>query len=150
MTFRRASIFLAVAILSEAMPFLSARADEFLDAMKANNAGWLAAYNRKDAEALGKMYDEDALLVGLTIEPIRGAKNIEAFWATRVAKCHDHTWTILDTGREKTLAYQVAEWTVTCSTDEGNKGFSGNTVRVLEELPDGRWMTKVHAVTRHS
>jgi ketosteroid isomerase-like protein len=71
--------------------------------MKANNAEWLAAYNAKDAEALGKMYDDGALLVGVSNEPIRGAKDIEAFWAKRVAKCHDHTWTILDAGQEKTL-----------------------------------------------
>lgn len=123
---------------------------DFLNAMRTNNSKWLAAYNAKDANALGMMYDDDALLVGLTVEPIRGAKEIQAYWAKSVAKCHDHTWTILDAGREKTLGYQVAEWTVVCSTDEGDKILSGNTVRVLEERPDGHWMTKVHAVTRHS
>jgi uncharacterized protein (TIGR02246 family) len=149
-TLKSASVFVVMAILGEVLSLSSAAADDFLDAMRANNAEWLAAYNAKNAEALGKMYDDDALLVGLTVQPIRGAKDIQAFWAKRVAKCHDHTWTILNVGREKTLGYQVAEWTVACSTDEGDKSFSGNTVRVLEERSDGHWMTRVHVVTRHS
>jgi uncharacterized protein (TIGR02246 family) len=150
MTFKSAPVFVAVAIFGEALSFSSAGADDFLSAMQTSNAEWLAAYNAKDAEALGKMYDDDALLVGVTVEPIRGAKDIQAYWATRVAKCHDATYTILNTGREKILGYQVAEWTVVCSTDQGEKSFSGNTVRVLEERPDGHWMTKVHAVMRRS
>ena len=137
MTYKSASVFVAVSIFGEALSFSSAGADDFLNVMKANNAEWLAAYNAKDAAALGKMYDEDALLVGVSNEPIRGAKDIEAFWAKRVAKCHDHTWTVLGAGQEKTLGYQVAEWTVVCSTDEGEKSFSGNTVRVLESNPTG-------------
>jgi ketosteroid isomerase-like protein len=124
--------------------------DMFLNAMKANNAEWIAAFNNKDAQALGKMYDKNALLLGLTNIPIRGAQAIQAFWAQTVAKCHDHTWTILDAGQEKTLGYQVAEWTVVRTTDEGEQSVSGNTVRVLKEQPDGHWITKVHMVTRHT
>ena len=45
--------------------------------MERNNTEWLDAYNRKDAKALGAMYEADAVLVGLTNDPIRGADEIE-------------------------------------------------------------------------
>jgi len=126
-----------------------ARADDLQAAMERNNTEWLDAYNRKDAKALGKMYKANAVLIGLTNEPIRGADQIEAYWVKSVAKCKDHTWTIMETGMDQTLAYQIAEWTLTCAGDKGDATYSGNTVRLLELQPDGVWTTKVHGVTRH-
>ena len=53
-------------------------AEDFQAAMEANNARWLQAYNSQDAEALGKMYAEEAILIAAGSQPIQGAKDIEA------------------------------------------------------------------------
>jgi uncharacterized protein (TIGR02246 family) len=116
-------------------------------AMEANNAKWLQAYNSQDAVALGNMYAEDAMVIAAGGQPIRGAKDIEAYWAADVGDYADHTWKILETRGEDDLAYQVAEWTV--AERSGGEKYSGNTVRVLERQSDGQWLTKVHMFSVH-
>ena len=115
--------------------------------MEQNNVEWLQAYNEQDADKLGRMYAEDALLLAAGGQPIRGAKDIEAYWVADVQGYQDHTWQILDTRGEGDLAYQVAEWTV-AERGSGQK-YSGNTVRILEHQPDGKWLTKVHMFSVH-
>jgi ketosteroid isomerase-like protein len=122
-------------------------AEDFQAAMEANNARWLQAYNSQDAEALGKMYAEEAILIAAGSQPIHGAKDIEAYWAEDVQGYGDHTWQILETRGASDLAYQVAEWTV-AERGTGTQ-YSGNTVRILERQPDGEWLTKVHMFSVH-
>lgn len=121
--------------------------EDFQAAMEANNARWLQAYNTRDAETLGDMYAEDAILIAAGSQPIQGAKDIEAYWAEDVKGYGDHTWKILETRGASDLAYQVAEWTV---AERGSGAqYSGNTVRILERQPDGEWLTKVHMFSVH-
>ena len=47
--------------------------------MEANNAKLAPGLQRWDAKALGAMYAEDALLIAAGAQPIRGAKDIEAY-----------------------------------------------------------------------
>jgi uncharacterized protein (TIGR02246 family) len=115
--------------------------------MEENNSRWLQAYNNQDAEVLGSMYAHDATLIAAGSQPIRGAKEIEAYWVEDVKGYRDHTWEILETRGEGNLAYQVAEWTV--AERSGGQQYSGNTVRVLERQPDGNWLTKVHMFSVH-
>lgn len=110
--------------------------EDFQAAMEADNANWLEAYNTQDAETLGSLYAEDAILIAAGSQPIHGAKDIETYWAEDVQGYADHSWTILETRVASDLAYQVAEWTV---VERGNGGaqYSGNTVRILGRQPDG-------------
>lgn len=116
-------------------------------AMEANNAKWLQAYNSQDAQTLGSMYAEDAILVAAGSQPIQGVKDIEAYWAEDVKGYGDHTWKIMETRDATDLAYQVAEWTV-AERGSGTQ-YSGNTVRILVRQPDGEWLTKVHMFSVH-
>jgi uncharacterized protein (TIGR02246 family) len=137
-------------ILFQVASVFAARADEaddFRAAMEANNAKWLQAYNAQDAKALGAMYAEDALLIAAGAQPIRGAKDIEAYWRADVRDYREHTWVILETRSDNDLAYQVAEWTVVARS--GGQEYSGNTVRLLERQPDGRWLTNIHMFSVH-
>src|SRR5262245_6342676 len=137
-------------LLFQVVSAFAARADEAADfqaAMEANNAKWLQAYNAQDAEALRAMYAEDALLIAAGAQPIRGAKEIEAYWRTDVRDYRDHTWRIIETRSDNDLAYQVAEWTVVARS--GGQAYSGNTVRLLERQPDGQWLTNVHMFSVH-
>jgi uncharacterized protein (TIGR02246 family) len=144
-TAKMALVFIAVGIAA-----FAAGAEEPEDlqaAMEAINAQWLQAYNTQDAAALGNMYAEDAMVIAAGGQPIRGAKDIEAYWAADVQDYGDHTWKILETRGEDDLAYQVAEWTV--AERSGGERYSGNTLRVLERQPDGEWLTKVHMFSVH-
>jgi uncharacterized protein (TIGR02246 family) len=125
----------------------AAASEEFQAAMEANNAKWLQAYNTQDAEALGAMYADDAILIAAGSQPIQGAKDIEAYWTEDVKGYGDHTWKILQTRDQSDLAYQVAEWTV---AERGSGAqYSGNTLRILERQPHGGWLTKVHMFSVH-
>jgi uncharacterized protein (TIGR02246 family) len=140
----------AFVLLSLSTAAFAARAEEpkdFRAAMEEDNAEWLQAYNNQDAEELGNMYAEDAMVIAAGGQPIRGAKDIEAYWVQDVQGYRDHTWEILETRGEGDLAYQVAEWTV-AERSSGQK-YSGNTVRILEHQPDGKWLTKVHMFSVH-
>ena len=145
---RFAVIALALSYLSTVA--LAAGAEDHQDlqaAMEANNARWLGAYNDQDAVALGDLYAADAILIGAGSQPIRGAKEIEAYWAEDVQAYSDHTWNILEVRGMSDLAYQVAEWTV---AERGSDArYSGNTVRILERQQDGEWLTKVHMFSVH-
>jgi uncharacterized protein (TIGR02246 family) len=135
--------FLGIAALDAA----AEESEELQAAMEANNAKWLEAYNTQDAETLGKMYAEDAILIAAGSKPTLGAKDIEAYWAEDVKGYRDHTWKILETRAASDLAYQVAEWTV---AERGTGAqYSGNTVRILERQPDGEWLTKAHMFSVH-
>jgi uncharacterized protein (TIGR02246 family) len=141
---------IAVAVCFLATAAFATRAEQpedFAAAMEANNAKWLQAYNSQDAETLGKMYAEDAILIAAGGQPIEGAKDIAAYWADDVQGYGEHTWQILETRGASDLAYQVAEWTV---VERGSGAqYSGNTVRILEHQPDGEWLTKVHMFSVH-
>jgi hypothetical protein len=78
----------------------AAEPEDFRAAMENNNAEWLQAYNEQDADQLGRMYAEDALLLAAGGQPIRGAKDIEAYWVADVQGYQDHRWQILDTRGE--------------------------------------------------
>jgi uncharacterized protein (TIGR02246 family) len=116
-------------------------------ALEANNAEWLHAYNAQDADALARMYSDDAVLIAAGEQPIRGAAAIHAYWQADVEAYRDHTWEILEVRGEDDLAYQVAEWTVAERT--GDATYSGNTVRIIERQSDGEWLTRVHMFSVH-
>jgi uncharacterized protein (TIGR02246 family) len=144
------SLKLALVLLSlgaAAFPAWAEESADFRAAMEENNSQWLQAYNNQDAEVLGTMYAEDAVVIAAGGQPIQGAKDIEAYWAEDVKGYGDHTWEILETHGDGNLAYQVATWTV-AERSSGQK-YSGNTVRILEHQPDGNWLTKVHMFSVH-
>jgi len=140
-------VFVLCVLGTAALPAGAEDPEDLQAAMKANNAKWLQAYNTQDAEALGKLYAADAILIGAGSQPIHGAKDIEAYWVEDVQAYGDHTWETLETRGASDLAYQVAEWTV---AERGSGAqYSGNTVRILERQPDGEWLTKVHMFSVH-
>ena len=140
-------VFVLCVLGTAALPAGAEEPEDLQAAMNANNAKWLQAYNTQDAEALGKLYAADAILIGAGSQPIHGAKDIEAYWAEDVQGYGDHTWKILETRSAGDLAYQVAEWTV---AERGSGAqYSGNTVRILARQTDGQWLTEVHMFSVH-
>ncbi len=115
--------------------------------MEAANATFLAAYNSQNGMALKGMYTRDAMLLPPSMQPVVGADAIGAFWADRIkdGKRKNHTFEIVSVWADGQYAYQVSRYTVDVVNDEGETvQAAGNTVRIFEKQPDGRWLTKVH------
>jgi uncharacterized protein (TIGR02246 family) len=120
--------------------------------MEADNVRWLAAFNQPNPAAFPALYTKDATLLPPGTQPVSGGPEaIRQFWEGAIKRgFRDHTFEIVSTHVDGQYAYQVARWTVNLAKDTGEKTqFSGNTVRLFERQPDGRWLTKVHIYNRH-
>jgi ketosteroid isomerase-like protein len=116
-------------------------------AMEAANTDWLAAYNGLNGKAFPAMYASDAVVLPPGAQPINGAEAIGQFWSDRIKAGNrkNHTFEIVSIERDGKYAYQVSRWTLDVVKDNGDvTKLAGNTVRVFEEQPDGKWLTKVH------
>jgi uncharacterized protein (TIGR02246 family) len=133
--------FLALVAASAA-----AQADKLREAMEADNARWLAAFNTPKPAAFPAMYTQDAILLPSGKQPVTGPAAIKQFWEGNInSGVSDHTFEIISTRADGKYAYQVARWTVNFVKKGGTKiPLSGNTVRIFERQADGKWLTKVH------
>jgi len=133
----------AVAPAAQAHP----RGSDLRAEMEAANASFLAAYNSRNGPAFKGMYTPDAMLLPSSSEPVVGADAIGAFWADRIkdGKRKNHTFEIVSVWADGRYAYQIARYTVDVVSEKGEtvKG-AGNTVRIFERQPGGKWLTKVH------
>jgi ketosteroid isomerase-like protein len=124
-----------------------AHAGDLRAQMEASNAEWLAAYNTQNGAAFPAFYAKDAMLLAPGGKPIVGAEAIGKHWADEIkdGTVKNHTWKILRVQRSGKTVYQVARFTVDLIQQGGKtKKIAGNTVRILELAPDGKWLTKVH------
>ena len=115
--------------------------------MDAANASFLAAYNTQNGAAFRGLYTSDAMLLAPGAQPVIGAEAIAAFWADRIkgGSRKNHTFDIVRVWADGRYAYQVARYTVDVVNDKGDIFKSaGNTVRIFEKQPDGKWLAKVH------
>ena len=115
--------------------------------MEAANSQWLAAYNTLNGAAFAAMYTKDAMCLPPSAQPVVGAEAIGQFWTDRIkgGNRKDHTFEIVSIHRDGKYAYQVARWTLDLVNDKGETTkMAGNTVRIFERQPNGKWLTKVH------
>jgi uncharacterized protein (TIGR02246 family) len=114
--------------------------------MEAANATFIAAYNTQNGAAFKGMYTPDAMLLLPSMQPVVGADAIGAFWTDRVkdGKRKNHTFEIVSVWADGRYAYQVARYTVDVVSEGEVSKAAGNTVRIFEKQPDGKWLTKVH------
>jgi uncharacterized protein (TIGR02246 family) len=115
--------------------------------MEAANATFLTAYNSQNGAAFKALYTPDAMLLAPGSQPLLGAEAIGAFWADRIkgGSRKNHTFEIVSVWADGRYAYQVARYTVDVVNDKGEIFKSaGNTVRIFERQPDGKWLTKLH------
>jgi uncharacterized protein (TIGR02246 family) len=119
--------------------------------LEADNARWNAAFNTPDAAALASMYAPDAILLAPGEQPITGPEAIARYFQGSVdAGVKEHGFEVVSVRRDGRYAYQVARWTAARFGAGGARTpLSGNTVRVYERQPDGRWLTVVHTFSQH-
>jgi ketosteroid isomerase-like protein len=123
------------------------RADGLRAEMEAANAEWLTAFNTLNGGAFAALYTKDAVVLPPNVQPIVGAEAIGQYWTDRIkgGNLKNHSFEITSTYRDGKYAYQVARWTLDVINDKGETTKrAGNTVRIFEKQPNGKWLTKVH------
>ena len=122
--------------------------DNIRAAMEAANNEWSAAYNSLNGKAFPALYTKDAVLMPPGVQPINGSEAIGRFWTDliRTGNRKNFAIEIVSIERDGKYAYQTARWTLDLVKDNGEltKAVEGNSVRIFEEQPDGKWLAKVH------
>ena len=108
-----------------------AAAGDFAAEMEAENARWLAVYERRDAQAFGPMYAPDAVILPQGGPPIQGRTAIVQFWFEMFKKrFRNPTLEIIDLRESDKLAYQTCRWSVLESTEGSFGQVNGTDVAV--------------------
>jgi uncharacterized protein (TIGR02246 family) len=121
--------------------------DNIRAAMEVANKEWSAAYNSMNGKAFPALYTKDAVLMPPGVQPINGSEAIGQFWADFIKAGNRKNFAIeiVTIQRDGKYAYQTARWTLDVVKDNGEvTKVAGNSVRIFEEQPDGKWLLKVH------
>jgi ketosteroid isomerase-like protein len=113
--------------------------DNIRAAMEAANKEWSAAYNSMNGKAFPALYTKDAILMPPGVQPINGSEAIGQFWTDLIKAGNRKNFAIeiASIQRDGKYAYQTGRWTL-------DQVVGGNSVRIFEEQPDGKWLAKVH------
>lgn len=80
-TIRVANVLAACAVVAGALPALAADKAGEVAAIHAVDQAWLKAYTAADADAVSKLYDENAVLLPPGAGPLQGRAAIKAYFA---------------------------------------------------------------------
>lgn len=111
------------------------------------NAAFDQAFNAKNAEDIGKLYDANAVVMPAPAgEPVVGASAIQVFFAGLIgAGVIEHKLTLVDAVEDGNLAYQRGNWAGAMIDDKGEKQtFGGNVHLVYRKQADGGWKAVTH------
>ena len=115
--------------------------------ISAINATFDAAFNAKNAELIGQLYDENAVVMpALAGEAKVGRAAIQAFFAGLIsAGVIDHKLTLIDAVEDGNLAYQRGIWAGAMLNEQGERQtFGGNVHLVYRKQADGGWKAVTH------
>jgi ketosteroid isomerase-like protein len=121
--------------------------DNIRAAMEAANKEWSAAYNSMNGKAFPALYTKDAVLMPPGVQPINGSEAIGQFWTDLIKAGNRRNFAIeiASIQRDGKYVYQTGRWTLDVVKENGEvTKVGGNTVRIFEEQPDGKWLAKVH------
>ena len=111
------------------------------------NARFDAAFNSKNAEAIGQLYADNAVVMPAPAgEPVLGAAAIQSFFAGLItAGVIEHQLTLDEAVEDGNLAYQSCKWAGAMLNEQGEKQiFGGNVHLVYRKQADGSWKAVTH------
>lgn len=111
------------------------------------NARFDQAFNSKNAEAIGLLYADNAVVMPAPAgEPVLGAAAIQNFFAGLIsASVIEHQLTLIEAVEDGNLAYQRGKWAGAMLNEKGEKQtFGGNVHLVYRKQPDGSWKAVTH------
>ncbi len=111
------------------------------------NTKFDAAFNSKNAEAIGQLYTENAVVLPAPAgAPVHGAAAIQKFFAGLIeAGVIEHSLTLTKAEEDGNLAYQYGLWSGAMLNAQGEKQtFGGNVHLVYSKQADGSWKAVTH------
>jgi ketosteroid isomerase-like protein len=111
------------------------------------NALFDQAFNSKNAEAIGALYEANAVVMPAPAgAPVIGAEAIQAFFAGLIqAGVIEHQLTLSDAVEDGNLAFQRGLWAGAMVGADGVKQtFGGNVHLVYRKQADGGWKALTH------
>ena len=115
--------------------------------LTAINAKFDQAFNTKNAEAIGPLYDENAVaMLAPAGDAVQGAAAIQAFFLGLInAGVIEHQLTLIEAVEDGNLAYQRGKWAGAMVGEDGKKQtFGGNVHLVYRKQADGGWKAVTH------
>jgi len=115
--------------------------------ISAINAKFDQAFNAKNAEVIGQLYADNAVVLPAPAgEPVLGAAAIQTFFAGLIsAGVIEHQLTLADAVEDGNLAYQRGQWSGAMLNEKGEKQtFGGNVHLVYRKQADGSWKAVTH------
>lgn len=116
-------------------------------ATQAINQAFDHAFNHKDINAIGNLYEANAVVLpapaGAAVE---GVEAIKAFFLGLIeAGVIEHKLTFVDAVEEGNMAFQRGMWAAAMVDAQGNKqSFGGNVHLVYKKQVDGHWKAITH------
>jgi len=115
--------------------------------LSAINALFDQAFNSKNAEAIGALYDANAVVMPAPAgAPVIGAVAIQTFFSGLIqAGVIEHQLTLSDAVEDGNLAFQRGLWAGAMVGADGVKQtFGGNVHLVYRKQADGGWKALTH------
>ena len=115
--------------------------------LTAINALFDQAFNSKNADAIGALYDTNAVVMPAPAgAPVVGAQAIQTFFKGLIdAGVIEHRLTMTDAASDGKLAYQYGQWAGAMIGEDGIKQtFGGNVHLVYRKQADGGWKAVTH------
>lgn len=111
------------------------------------NAQFDQAFNAKDAQGIGALYEDNAVAMPAPAgEPVLGAAAIQNFFGGLIsAGVIEHRLTLTEAIADGNLAYQYGKWAAAMFNEKGEKQtFGGNVHLVYRKQADGSWKAVTH------
>ncbi len=114
---------------------------------QAINHAFDRAFNNKDVNAIGALYDVNAVVMPAPAgEAVAGIEAIKAFFSGLIeAGVIEHQLTFIDAVEDGNMAFQRGLWAAGMIDAHGNKqSFGGNVHLVYKKQVDGDWKAVTH------
>jgi len=115
--------------------------------LTALNVAFDAAFNNRQAQAIGALYADDAVVMPAPAgTPVQGATAIAAFFQGLIdAGVIEHRLTMTSSVADCNLAYQHGQWAAAMIGEDGIKQmFGGNVQLVYRKQANGEWKAVTH------
>jgi len=130
---------LMMAVTLVAAPALAGPDDDISNAAKALAAQYDAAYEARDAEAMGRLYTEDGILVAPSGTIHRGRGALIEYYKKRFASgARGHHLSVIDAHAEAGAGFAILHFAVQSPNAKGAlHSVEGNLVAIYRHTPDG-------------
>jgi uncharacterized protein (TIGR02246 family) len=141
------AVFMLAGVFSTALPAQEPTEDQ--EAVSALAPQWADAWNRGDAKAIGDMYTEDADLIEMSGQSVKGREAIEAAFADMMSTMFEGSKISIQMTATRFIKPDLvvgdSNWEITGLPEaEGEAPPSKGTSTIVAVKQDGQWLITTH------